>query len=70
MYDDSGEIPTGLKEAENPKFEIGDIVILHHGQKPGMEGASAKIVGAFETTAYEATFESMTGGEMVANHKW
>lgn len=69
-HDDSGDLPEGIKEAEKPKFEVGDMAILAHGHMPGMEGAEAEIVGAFETYAYEITYEDANTGEMVKNHRW
>jgi len=35
-----------------------------------MEGAEAKIVGAYDTTAYAVTYTPTDGGEPVENHKW
>ena len=69
-----GEIPNELKEAENPKFEEGDTVIIEaehaEGDEPMMKGAEATITGAFDTTAYAVSFTPTTGGEPVTNHKW
>lgn len=69
-HDDSGEIPEGLQPAENPTYEVGETVTLQHGHTPGMEGATAKVVGAFDTTAYEVTYQPTDGGDMVENHRW
>lgn len=70
MHDDSGEIPTGLKEAENPTYEVGEEIILQQGHMEGMEGAEATVVGAFDTTAYEVSYDPTNGGERVENHRW
>ena len=70
VHDESGEIPAGLEEAENPMYEVGESVILQHGHMPGMEGAEATIVGAFDTTAYEVSFDPTNGGEREENHRW
>ena len=35
-----------------------------------MKGAVAKIVGAYDTTAYAISFTPVTGGDRVENHKW
>lgn len=70
MHDESGEIPQGLKESENPMYEVGESVILQHGHMEGMEGAEATIVGVFDTTAYEVSYDPTTGGERVENHRW
>ena len=37
---------------------------------PGMMGASAEIVGAFDTYAYSVTYYPTDGGEPVYDHKW
>jgi hypothetical protein len=66
----SGEVPEGLKEAENPKYEVGSKAIITHGHMEGMEGAEATIVGAYDTTVYTISYTPTTGGERVENHKW
>ncbi|MER2173736.1 MAG: YdhK family protein [Carnobacterium sp.] len=70
MHDDSGEIPDGLKKAEEPKFEVGSTAIIQADHMEGMKGAEATIVGAFDTTVYEVSYQPTTGGERVENHKW
>lgn len=70
VHDQSGEIPEGLQEAENPTYAVGDKVILHTDHMAGMEGAEATIVGAYNTTAYAVSYDPTDGGERVNNHKW
>ncbi len=70
MHDDSGEIPEGLQVAENPTYHIGDIVIVNADHMTGMQGAEATIVGAFDTTVYEVSFNPTNGDPRVTNHKW
>lgn len=70
QHENSGELPEGLKEAENPEYEVGEQANLLTDHMPGMKGATATIVGAFDTTAYEVTFQPTDGGELVENHKW
>lgn len=70
MHDESGDIPKGLEPAENPTYELGESVVLEHGHMPGMEGAEAEIAGAFDTTAYEFSFDPENGGEREENHRW
>src|SRR5699024_6319429 len=36
----------------------------------GMKGATATIVGAFDTTAYSINYTPTDGGEKVMDHKW
>ncbi|MGM0843868.1 MAG: YdhK family protein [Bacillota bacterium] len=66
----SGEIPEDMKEAENPKYEKGSKVIIEEGHMPGMKGAEATIKEAFDTTVYSISYDPVTGGERVENHKW
>lgn len=70
MHDDSGELPADIKEAENPKYEVGSTVMIQADHMEGMKGAEATIVGAFDTTVYEVSYQPTTGAERVENHKW
>jgi len=69
QHDESGELPEGLEEAEDPKFPPGSKAIIQADHMEGMKGAEATIVGAFDTYAYEVTYTS-TDGEHVDNHRW
>lgn len=69
-HSSSGEVPDGLKEADNPTYPVGSKVILKTDHMKGMNGAEATVVGAYETTAYEVSYTPTTGGEPVKNHKW
>lgn len=66
----SSEIPQGLKTAKNPTYPIGSKAFIQADHMPGMKGAAATIVGAYETTAYAVTFTPTTGGKPMSNHKW
>ena len=66
----SGEVPEGLKDAENPTYEVGSQTILETDHMGGMKGAEATVVGAFDTIAYAISYTPTTGGERVTNHKW
>lgn len=66
----SGELPDGLQEAENPKFEVGSQATIEADHMRGMDGAEATIVGAFDTTVYAISYTPTTGGNPVRNHKW
>lgn len=70
VHDDSGEIPEGLKEAENPTYNVGDKATITTGHMEGMEGAEATIVGAFDTIAYEVSYDPTNGDPREENHKW
>lgn len=66
----SGDVPEGLKEAENPTFEVGSKAIIMSDHMAGMKEAEATIVGAYSTTVYAVSYTPTTGGEKVENHKW
>jgi peptidoglycan hydrolase-like protein with peptidoglycan-binding domain len=66
----SGEVPDDLSKAESPAFEVGDTATIEADHMEGMEGATATIAGAYDTTAYAVTFQPTHGGELVENHKW
>ncbi|MCF7620963.1 MULTISPECIES: YdhK family protein [Bacillaceae] len=69
-HSSSGDVPEGLKAAENPNYEVGSQAIIESGHMESMKGAEATIVGAFDTTAYAISYTPATGGEKVENHKW
>jgi hypothetical protein len=64
-----GKIPEGLKEAKNPKFKVGEQVIINAAHDDDMQGSKGTIVGAYETTVYSISYESTTG-EPEENKKW
>lgn len=69
-HDESGEIPEGLAEAENPTYPEGSEVTIQTDHMPGMMGSTGEVVGAFDSIAYEITYNDTKTGEEVANHKW
>ncbi|MGE7844050.1 YdhK family protein [Lysinibacillus sp. NPDC093712] len=69
-HSSSGEVPSTLKTAENPKFPVGSTAMIKDGHMSGMKGAEATIVGAYDTTAYIISYEPTTGGKKIENHKW
>ncbi|MCS0674242.1 YdhK family protein [Cytobacillus firmus] len=66
----SGEVPEGIKEAENPKYEVGSQAYITEGHMDGMEGDEATITGAYDTTVYTVSYTPTTGGKKIENHKW
>lgn len=66
----SGELPEGLKDAENPTYKVGSKATITEDHMPGMDGAEATIVGAYDTVVYSLSYDPTTGGERVENHKW
>lgn len=69
-HSSSGEVPEDLEEAEDPKYPVGSQATIRTDHMPGMEGATATITGAFDTTAYVVSYTPTTGGEPVEEHKW
>ena len=69
-HSSTGEVPEGLKVAENPTYKVGSKAIIKEGHMEGMKGAEATIVGAYDTIAYAISYTPTNGGEKVTNHKW
>ncbi|MBE9914186.1 YdhK family protein [Paenibacillus donghaensis] len=69
-YSGSGEIPKGLKTAEDPAYHVGKDVAIHSKRVEGMDGATGTVVGAYDTIAYSVTYTPTNGGKPVANHRW
>lgn len=65
-----GQLPEGLKEAENPKFPVGSTAVINASHTDGMEGAVATIKGAYETTVYSVSYTPTNGDPFEENHKW
>ena len=53
---DGGPAPEGMAAAEDPEFPVGTEVTLTADHMEGMEGATATISGAFDTTTYSVSF--------------
>ncbi|WP_138493563.1 YdhK family protein [Paenibacillus pinistramenti] len=69
-HSDSEELPKGMINAQNPKFPVGSHALIQADHMPGMNGADATIVGAYDTMVYAVSYEPVTGGDKVSNHKW
>ncbi|WP_084157483.1 YdhK family protein [Oceanobacillus manasiensis] len=59
-----------LEDAGEASLEPGTEVTLNADHMEGMDGATAEINSAEETTVYMVDFVPTTGGEEVTNHKW
>ncbi|UOR12079.1 YdhK family protein [Halobacillus amylolyticus] len=59
-----------IKNAGEEPLEPGTEVTLNASHMKGMEGATAEIESAKQTTVYMITYTPTTGGEKVTNHKW
>lgn len=69
-HSSSGEVPEDLTVAENPTYPVGSQAVMYADHMKGMDGATATVTGAFETTVYAVSYTPTTGGEPVENHKW
>lgn len=69
-HSSSGEVPEGLKKAENPTFPVGSKATIQSDHMDGMKGAEATISGAFDTVVYTVSYTPTTGGAAVTDHKW
>lgn len=69
-HDESGKLPEGIQEAENPAYTVGEEVTIQTDHMAGMNGAQGKVVGAFDTIAYEVSYTPTNGSDPVMNHKW
>ena len=67
---DGGAPPEGIEKAADPKFDVGDAVVLSADHMPGMKGAEATVSGAFDTTTYSISYTPTDGGDPVEDHKW
>lgn len=67
---DGGPAPEGIMPAEDPEYPVGTEVTLTADHMEGMEGATATISGAFDTTVYSVSFTPTNGGDPVTDHKW
>jgi len=67
---DGGAPPAGIQEAADPTYPVGTEVTLTADHMPGMNGATATISGAFDTTAYSVSYTPTNGDEPVTNHRW
>lgn len=59
-----------LEDAGEQPLEPGAEAVIEADHMEGMDGATAEIDSAEETTVYMVDFTTTTGGEEVVNHKW
>ena len=65
---DGGPPPEGIQQATNPRYEVGERVILQADHMPGMDGAEATIDSSTDEVVYMVDFAM--GGMDMTNHKW
>ncbi|KAB1653452.1 YdhK family protein [Pseudoclavibacter chungangensis] len=66
---DGGPVPDGMVAATDPTYPVGTEVILTADHMAGMNGATATIVGAYDTYTYAVDYTG-ADGEAVVDHKW
>ncbi|WP_462418643.1 YdhK family protein [Kytococcus sp. Marseille-QA3725] len=67
---DGGPVPEGMTEATDPEYPVGTDVTLTADHMEGMNGATATIVGAYDTYTYAIDYTPVGGGDPVTDHKW
>jgi len=59
-----------IEDAKEEPYNQGDEVVLEADHMEGMEGATAEVDSAEDTTVYMVSYEDTDNGEKVENHKW
>ncbi|MGN7401234.1 YdhK family protein [Cytobacillus praedii] len=59
-----------IPEAGDKPLEPGSEFVINASHMKGMDGATAEIDTAEETTVYMVDFTTTTSGEEIRNHKW
>ena len=67
---DGGPVPEGMTEATDPAYPVGTEVTLAADHMEGMDGATAMIVGAYDTYTYSVDYTPTTGGDPITDHRW
>src|SRR5699024_11788023 len=60
----------GIQEATDPRYAVGEAVILNTDSRTGMDGAEATTSGAFDTTTDSVSYTPTDGSDPVTDHKW
>lgn len=67
---DGGPAPAGIAEASDPTYPVGTEVVLAADHMSGMDGATATVVGAYQTYTYSVNYTPTDGSAPVTDHKW
>ncbi|AYW50447.1 DUF1541 domain-containing protein [Tetragenococcus halophilus] len=62
--------PEDMQDASNPQYSVGDKVEVTDAHMDIMEGVTATITGAYDTTLYQVTFTPEDSDEPMEDHKW
>lgn len=66
---DGGPVPDGMVDATDPTYPVGSEVTLTANHMHGMDGATATIVGAYDTYTYSVDYTPEESSP-VLDHKW
>lgn len=64
------EAPTNMTEATDPLYPVGSKVHMTEPHMSSMEGVTAEVTGAYDTTLYMVTFTPENSDMEMADHKW
>ena len=67
---DGGPVPEGMTAATDPEYPVDTEVTLTADHMEGVNGASATVVGAYNTYTYAIDYTPTEGGDPVTDHKW
>lgn len=67
---DGGPAPAGIAEATDPTYPVGTEVVLAADHMSSMDGATATVVGAYQTYTYSVNYTPTDGSDPVTDHKW
>lgn len=65
-----GPAPAGIAEATDPTYPVGTEVVLAADHMSSMDGATATVVGAYQTYTYSVNYTPTDGSDPVTDHKW
>lgn len=64
------EEPEDMQEAQDPKYPVGEDATVTDAHMEMMDGVTATISGAYDTTLYQVTFTPENSDEAIEDHKW
>ncbi|AYW48613.1 hypothetical protein C7K38_09670 [Tetragenococcus osmophilus] len=64
------EEPEDMQEAKDPEYPVGEDVKVTDAHMEMMDGVTATISGAYDTTLYQVTFTPEDSDEPIEDHKW
>jgi hypothetical protein len=67
---DGGPAPEGITSDPDPTYPVGSEVTLSADHMEGMDGARARIAGAYTTYTYSVNYTPTSGGAPLKDHRW